>query len=143
MTWTYSQNPATDTKDAIRFLVGDTVSTDQQASDEEILWAISAHSNLYQAAALVAESIAGRYARNATKKEVGDLKLWFDKRSGQYSSLAKSLRRRALLSADPSLPARTISSKDSAVADTDRTRPAFTRGQWDNPNAPDYNGAST
>ena len=38
MTWTYSGDPATNARDSIRFLVGDTDTNDQLVSDEEIAW---------------------------------------------------------------------------------------------------------
>ena len=38
MTWTYSGDPATNARDAIRFLTGDTDTNDQLINDEEIAW---------------------------------------------------------------------------------------------------------
>ena len=36
MTWTYSGNPSSTERDAVRFLVGDTDTNDQLLSNEEI-----------------------------------------------------------------------------------------------------------
>ena len=55
MSWTYSGDPATSDKDAVRFLTGDTDAGDQLASDEEIAYALSQRPDVRLAAAVVCD----------------------------------------------------------------------------------------
>ena len=45
MDWTYSEDPASNAKDKVRFLIGDTDPADPQLKDAEILFLISSESN--------------------------------------------------------------------------------------------------
>jgi len=69
MAFTYTGNPAESDLQAIRFLLGDTDITEPLLQDEEILflasqWALE-HS-VYYAAAICAETVAARFAREVT-----------------------------------------------------------------------------
>jgi hypothetical protein len=77
MTWTYSGNPASSTLDQVRFLSGDTDSTNPLLSNEEFNFLISQWSpNTYWAAAFGCEAIAGKYqAQSDVSRSVGDLSL--------------------------------------------------------------------
>ena len=68
MSWTYSGDPSSSSIDQVRFLLGDTDSTDKLTlSNEEITWLISEwDNNLYFAAAAGAEQLAGQFAREVT-----------------------------------------------------------------------------
>lgn len=131
-TWTYTGNPATDSKDAVRYLVQDITSTDQRVSDEEILWAIASEGTVFRAAALVARTLASKYAQDAAKW-VGDLKIEAAGRHKQYLDIAHSLERRALLAVNPSYGGTSISDKLTTEQGSDRVRPAFRRGMHDIP----------
>ena len=79
MTWTYSGDPSANARDAIRFLIGDTDTTDQLLSDEEIAWVNTeasgtptATTDLYDAAYRCCLTIAAKLARQADK-QIGDL----------------------------------------------------------------------
>jgi len=50
MTWTYSGNPANSSSDAVRFLIGDTDTTDQLISNEEIAYLVTVHGNIRRVA---------------------------------------------------------------------------------------------
>jgi len=69
MAFSYDEtNLSTDTAagrlNAVRLLVGDTDTTDQQIQDEEITFALSQNgNNVYLTASWVARSIAAKYAR--------------------------------------------------------------------------------
>lgn len=132
MSWTYSGDPAVDTKDTVRYLVGDTDGTDQQVTDEEILWAISSEGNLYYAAARVASGIAAHYGRQVTKW-VGDMKLMADRRQKSYRDIAMQLRQRGLANLYPSVGGTSIAAKIAEEQLPDRVTPAFVRGQFDYP----------
>lgn len=88
MTWTYSGDPADSEKDAVRFLIGDTDTTDQLLSDEEIVYTITTAGSLYQAAHDSAYAIASTFARLATSKSVGDLSLSYSDRAASFYQVA-------------------------------------------------------
>lgn len=71
MTWTYSGDPATDDKDAVRFLVGDTDTDDQLISDEEITYLLNEHGGVMLAAIGAAEQLAYKFAREVTHSSDG------------------------------------------------------------------------
>lgn len=94
MTWTYV-DPSTSERDAIRFLVGDTDTNDQLISDEEIAFFIAEFpSSKYNAAAEVAEAIAGKFTREVNQSADG-LSWQGSSLSQQYYELADRLRRMA------------------------------------------------
>lgn len=131
-TWTYPGDPNGSDLYKVRFLVGDTDSTDKQLSDEEILWMLSEYSTVRKAAAECARALAGKYARNADKA-VGDLRISASQRSKHYNDLAVSLALQALLVATPSYGGVSVSDKQANEQDTDLVSPSFRRGVHDNP----------
>lgn len=132
-TWTYSGNPATDSKDAVRWLVGDVDGSTQLVSDEEILFALSMRGNRFAAGALVADQIAGALGRLADKKVVGDFELDYLARAGRYRDLADRLRAQAAIGAAPYAGGISAADKQQVANDSDRTAPAFQIGVDDNP----------
>ncbi len=133
MSWSYSGNPGDSDKDQVRFLIGDTDTTDQQLSDEEILWAISEEGNVYFAAARCALALASKFAR-LVDKEVGDLSLDYSQRQKAYQDLADELSESATLrSATPYQGGQTHSDKRIDQDDPDNVQPAFQKGQFDYP----------
>ena len=92
MAWTYSGDPASSDRDAVRFLIGDTDSTDQLLQDAEVSFCIAqAGPNLYQAAHDAAYAIASKFSRMATSKSVGDLSLSYSDRAKAFFDLANEL----------------------------------------------------
>lgn len=92
MTWTYSGNPASSEKDAVRFLIGDTDTSDQLLSDAEINYVIvESGGSRYQAAHDAAYAIAGKFSRMAQSKSVGDLSISYADRARAYFELANEL----------------------------------------------------
>lgn len=86
MTWTYSGDPSDSDKDAVRFTVGDTDTTDQLVTDEEIAYLLVVHGAVGMASVGAARAIAAKYSRKADQsRSVGDLSL-----SQQYSQQATS-----------------------------------------------------
>ena len=127
MTWTYDGDPSANEKDEVRFLVGDTDSTDQLVSDEEIAYAIAEESNALLAAAKVAKAIMAKFAR-LVDKSVGDLKLNFSQRMTHYKDLIDQLTERGTASAGiPYSGGISITDKDNREDDTDRVDPTFKR----------------
>lgn len=62
MSWTYD-NPTASEKDEVRFIVGDTDTTDQLLTDEEINYLLNKYDSVNEAAYQAALSIAAKFAR--------------------------------------------------------------------------------
>jgi hypothetical protein len=130
MTWTYD-SALTDTKDQVRFLVGDTTQSAQLVQDEEIDWALTVEGNVFSAAALVATTLASTFA-GKVEKAVGDLKLRYGDQYNNYLVLAKQLRGRVSLDAKAmSAGAESLSTKEPDETNTDLVQPFFRRGTHD------------
>ena len=95
MTWTYSGNPSSAAKDEVRFLVGDTDTTRQLVTDEEIAYALAQASqrSLY-AASIVCRAIAAKAAKEMART-VGSLSISYKDRYDQYVALADKLESQA------------------------------------------------
>lgn len=132
--WTY-HDPQLYDRDKVRFLVGDTDFEDQQIQDEEIGFALDQEGNYRSAAAVIAESLAAKYAR-LVDKSVGDLSISYSQRATQFAEVAKKLRSGASISlAMPYAGGISVTDKESRANDTSKTSPAFKRGMNDNPEA--------
>ncbi len=140
MTWTYNGDPSTSDRDAIRYLVGDTDTTDQQTTDEEIAWILTEEPNVYFAAARAARTISAKFARKADKT-VGDLSIKYSQSRDHYDMLAKDLEVRGAVRAG-SVYAGGISKtdKETVEEDDDRVKPSFKRGIHDAPGS-DYSSS--
>lgn len=107
MTWTYSGNPASDDKDAVRFLIGDTESSDPLIQDEEVAYLLSVYTEPAHSAVAAARSIAARFSRESDRaRSVGDLSLSesMSQKSSQYHHLGDHLAGLANSSALPPVP---------------------------------------
>lgn len=134
-TRTYTGNPATIERDAVRWLIGDTDNTSWKTTDEEIAFALGEEPNVYFAAAMCAKSIGSKFA-TLVDKSVGDLKISYGQRQSQYRDLARDLELRGTARVG-SILATGISRAEvrTEEQDTDRLPPAFSIGQDDNPGA--------
>lgn len=152
MTWTYEGTPfpavnpcsglpipAQPTSqpciDTVRFLIGDTDSTDQLLQDGEVLGLLTQNnSSVYQAAIEGARSIAALFARQADKT-VGDLHIIASQRTKAYEALIKSLQAQAMRHDAPLAYAGgiSISDKENNEEDDDLVAPSFTKGMMDDP----------
>mgnify|MGYP001767019782 FL=1 len=95
MTWTYTNNPAGSSRDALRLAVGDTIENDPRLSDEEVEHFLALYpASLDLAAAKAAEAIAARYSSMAVSY-VGDLDNSPHLKAEYYLKLARQLRSRA------------------------------------------------
>lgn len=94
MTWEYAA-PGTSDKDTVRFLIQDTDQTDQIVQDEEIQYVIDTwkdvHGTLEYVAAVLADTIAARYAREASYSADG-VSVSLGQVAQQYRELAIALR---------------------------------------------------
>ena len=135
MSWSYSGDPSTSDKDAVRYLIGDTDEDNPLVNDEEIEYILSIEGNVIRAGAMVAESIAGKFSRRADRT-IGDYSEKFSQIHQQYLSLAEKLRRQAKFKSSfkaiPFAGGISKSDKKTTEGDTDREKPAFKKGMMDN-----------
>ena len=141
MAWTYGGDPSANARDAIRFLIGDTDTTDQLLSDEEIAWVNSEASGtatgttaLYDAAYRCCLTIASKLSREADK-QIGDLSVSMSQRAKAYREQAASLK--ALSGREGGVPIPyaggiTISDKEIDEENSDIFRTWFSSGQFEN-----------
>lgn len=136
--WTYSGDPGASDLDHVRFLVGDTLSSEPLLDDREVLHAISEKTNLHMAASMLADHLAARYSRKANftvgpvSKSMGDL-------ADKFRQLAKDLKKDATAAAVPSFPATKVADKETLDRDDTLTRPQFEIGMFDNKKAVQFN----
>lgn len=143
MTWSYSGDPSTSTKDAVRLLIGDTIgipTSMQLMQDEEIAYLLTAHGNDPLAAAVAAlRSLASKFARYVDEV-TGDLQRKYSQRVKQFLDLADKLLTDASnpLLATPIPFAGGISKSDieTRVENTDRYPDIFQIGEDDERNLP-------
>jgi len=133
MTWTYTPD-FTGQRDRVRFEVGDTISTDQLLSDEEIAYAGTVEGSDLAVAAHCCEAIAAAVGRKVDMSE-GKLSISLSQRRIAYEMKARLLRARDAAGAQPYIGGESISDKQAVNEDTDRLQTAFYRGMLDNPNA--------
>jgi len=93
MAFTYGGDPSATPLAKVRFLLSATTASDYELEDAEIAYLLGEWGNdPYDAAAAGAEVLAGKFAKAATSKSVGDLSLSYENRAQDYRSLAARLR---------------------------------------------------
>lgn len=140
MTFTYSGDPSTSTRNYVRFLLNDTDSTDALFSDEEIAYVLTEWSgDAYDAARELAEILIARFARlaDSTSKSVGDISVSesYGSKITHYKELANSLLQRKMRKSPPRPWANTDALKSTDDRTTSDFGTDFVVGQMDNPNS--------
>jgi hypothetical protein len=147
MPFTYSGDPSSADKDAVRFEIGDTLASAPIFQDAEIDWAILNETgvtagspttmttqNVYRSGARCLEVLAGQLAAQADST-VGSLKLQYSKAAQNTTLRAKQLRDRAIGMTAPYAGGQSISEKEGFRQNDDLAVPLFTRREFDNPYA--------
>jgi hypothetical protein len=133
----YGGRPATDIRDEVRFLVGDTKALRPELTNVEINYLLAAESNdPIRAAARAAEMLAAKYTSEADEKRVGPLTLRNSivSKATRYAKLAKALWSRSSSgSAAPFAGGVSALDKTTRISDPDRVHPAFNRGMMQYP----------
>lgn len=136
MSWSYSGNPATTSKDKVRFLVGDTITADQLVQDEEITAMLVDQPNTKLCGAIIAEAIAARFSRLADTS-VGKTSVSYSQRAEAYLALAAKLRKQskseALYRAMPYAGGISVADKEIDEENEDRVKPKFQKDLFENP----------
>lgn len=135
--WSYSGDPTVSTRDQVRFLIGDTDSTDQQLLDKEIDWLLietGTAPNAYEAAIAACTTLAARYSRKANKT-TGDLSISSGDIAKHYRDLKADLRQNAMRHSVPVPYSAGMrdSDRDIDSEDDDMVQPEFRVGMDDNP----------
>lgn len=131
MTWTYSGDPSSTDRDAVRFLVGDTDNTDQLFTDEEIAYALT-QGDSYTAAARLARNLASKYARYSDES-IGDLSISYSQRYKHFTEIAKQLELESSRGVTPYAGGISVADKATVTADTDRIQTSIKVGVHDSP----------
>ena len=122
---------------ATRLLVGDTQTLDQQVQDEEVTFALSQNNNnIYFAGGWVARVISSKYSRKVNTELSGALKADYSDLASQYSTLADSLEYQGKTSGaviGVLAGGITVARTAAVRANTNRVKPAFRKGQFNNP----------
>lgn len=130
MTATYSGDPTDSSKDAVRFLIGDTSAT-FEITDEEIAYILTLYPTPLGAAAACCRALASRFAK-MVDKEVGDLKIKYSQRQKAFLDLAGQLEQQSgLTGLMPYAGGISVADKETVEADSDRPKPSFRSGQFD------------
>ena len=118
---------------AVRLLIGDTDTNDQQVQDEEIVFGLAqANNNVYSAGAWVCRVIAAKYSRNVDSEISGALKESASQLQDHYNSLADNLEYQGQKLGGLGIAAGGIkvSTVDGVRANTNRVKPEFNKDQF-------------
>jgi len=110
MSWTYTADPSSSSKDAVRYLIGDVNEADQLVQDEEIYFNLAEVNNeIYRAASNTCYNLAAKFTGQAqsVSKSVGGLSLStsLGDKAMRYERLAKDLLLRGRRLNPPSISA--------------------------------------
>ena len=140
MTFTYSGDPSTSTRNYVRFLINDTDSTDALFSDEELNYVITEWGgDAYNSARECAEILIARFSRlaDSSSKSVGDISVSesYSAKVTHYKELAHSFLQRQMRKSPPSPWANAQSLKSTDDRNISDYNTDFYVGITDNPNS--------
>lgn len=131
MSWTYSGDPSQSPKDAVRFIIGDTIESDPILQDEEINYILSQNANIDDAAYNACVGIVAKFSR-LINQSVGEVKLEYSQRVKHYQQLADKLEQSANIVAIPYAGGISTADKQEMQSDNSIVQPAFRKGMMDN-----------
>lgn len=134
MTATYDPTLPAD-KDTVRFLVGDTDTSNAAVSDEEITASLALFGSVYNTAAGVADALAAKYSSSTSISISGLVSVAQEQKALAYRALAVRLRSQAATMnvGAPFVGGVSIAAMDAVQDDTDRVPNQFEVGQFDYP----------
>lgn len=144
--WSYSGDPASSSRDAVRDIIGDVFADDPLLSDEEINAKLAVSAVTMLAGAMCCDAIAARCSREVdrTNSPQGGVSqtVNYSQRAKAFRTLAGDLRSQYALGIGstsagvaPYAGGISIADKASREADSDRVVPAFTVDSFANPGA--------
>lgn len=149
MSFTYSDNPASNQRDAIRFMAGDTEEVPRRSlTDNEIRFVAARYGlagddsdfdetatgtmrKMLSVAAECCEMLAGRYSADAAYS-VGGMNEQVNQRASQYRTRARQLRAAMRRAVGIKVYGRSISDKETAADQTDLVQSIFKKEMFDN-----------
>jgi len=136
MTWSYDTCLYA-SKDVVRLYIGDTNSSSQLFSNEEIEALLTVNSNdVFETAAQLADSLSGKYARSQSLA-IDGFKIDYSDRASFYSNLATRLRRSGKTASGqfgaPFVSGVSESEMDAVRDNDDRVPNRLRIGQFDHP----------
>lgn len=134
MTWTYDIAAlATTPLYQVRFLIGDTLTADQQLQDEEINFSLAQRPSIYGAGADCCRALASKLSRQADSVE-GNQRIMYSSRAKAYALKAGEYETKAAVRAGALPYAGGISAADKLLEElnADRVTPQFNLGMTDN-----------
>jgi hypothetical protein len=133
--FSYTGDPSSSDKDAVRFWISDKAAP-WKLADEEITYTLARFTNPMLAAAQCARSIAASYANKPTKR-VGDLSISWGELATNYANLAAQLQSQGeTFGLRPYAGGISRSDMLTVASNHDRVKPAFREGQFNNRAAP-------
>jgi hypothetical protein len=141
--WSYTGNPASSPKDAVRFWLGDVNDSTPQLSDEEIAYLLSlTNDQPLQAAILGCLELANRYSSQVDFAVETELRVSLSQRAQAYAQRARDLKEQVTIpgvtaTLHPLPYAGGISTADKAAReqDSDRVPPSFWVGMHEHRSA--------
>jgi len=140
--WKYSGDPSANPKDAVRFIIGDTMESDPLLTDEEITYLL----NIYNGAPMNAsirgcEMIMAKFSRLADET-AGQVKVSYSQKAKQYATMRDALTMRlAVEDMIPSAGGISVLGKIQNNANPDLVKPDFKKHMMENKEvAPWVNG---
>lgn len=142
--WSYSHDPSTSDKDAVRFIVGDTNSDDKLLDDNEILWVLEQEGNVQQAAICCLQNLITVYSRYVDKTGKGSSTAHGMRVENFRTALDSLLEKQAMGALEVFAGGISRSQKQVQEDNPDTVPPKFTKNMFDNPRAvqPDWPGDS-
>lgn len=130
MGWTYSGNPASSEKDALRFTIGDTDPDDPELQDEELNYILNdvGPENIVKAGISALRKILAKY-KNLQDEKVGDVDVkWSQRFRRTKDTLDDLIREHAKMNLGSAYAGGiSIADKQNQEGNTDRVSPAFTK----------------
>jgi len=127
MAWSYGGNPVPGSLDEIRFLIGDTDSTNQLIQDGEVKYVMAQTSSSQECAAQCCEAVAAKLTGKADMS-IGNVRVSFSQQAKSYMTLAVQLRAKVSLMIMPYAGGMSQGEKDAAASNTDAVKSIFSRG---------------
>lgn len=130
--WTYGGDPSKSDRDAVRFMVGDTLRERPLLDDKEVDWIITRAPNLNLRAALACEALWSKFLA-ISDYTVGSVSKKFSDVAGKFKERAAEFRSEAYKNARVSFPAHLVSTKQALIDDPELAPPQFAVGLADSP----------
>lgn len=130
--FTYTDNPATNTRDGVRSLIGDTDPCDVLLTDAQIDGFLKIYNNApLNAAIRCCEVIIAKLSRRPDER-VGNVSISFSQQAKAYRALLNDLRSRiSIEDAAPYAGGISKSDKKAQASNPDRVKPKFTKNMME------------